>query len=164
MADWLTLRLFLIVAPVAMLLAASALAAGERRAKARRARDALGRPMSRVEEGTAGERVLLEGQLEVLEGPCARFEDGEPAAAATVEASGAHAIPDGARPRFADGKEPFVARSARASEVVLAVGSERVALTGPLDVYIGYLRRKTELDGKPRLIQTVRGVGYVVKA
>jgi two-component system response regulator MprA len=32
-----------------------------------------------------------------------------------------------------------------------------------LDVYIGYLRRKTELDGKPRLIHTVRGVGYVVR-
>jgi two-component system response regulator MprA len=32
-----------------------------------------------------------------------------------------------------------------------------------LDVYIGYLRRKTELDGKPRLIQTVRGVGYALR-
>jgi two-component system, OmpR family, response regulator MprA len=32
-----------------------------------------------------------------------------------------------------------------------------------LDVYIGYLRRKTELDGKPRLIQTVRGVGYTLR-
>ena len=29
-----------------------------------------------------------------------------------------------------------------------------------LDVYIGYLRRKTEVDGLPRLIHTVRGVGY----
>jgi two-component system response regulator MprA len=32
-----------------------------------------------------------------------------------------------------------------------------------LDVYIGYLRRKTEVDGKPRLIQTVRGVGYALR-
>ena len=32
-----------------------------------------------------------------------------------------------------------------------------------LDVYIGYLRRKTEPDGTPRLIQTVRGVGYVIR-
>jgi len=32
-----------------------------------------------------------------------------------------------------------------------------------LEVYIGYLRRKTEADGEPRLIQTVRGVGYVLK-
>jgi len=32
-----------------------------------------------------------------------------------------------------------------------------------LDVYIGYLRRKTETGGKPRLIQTVRGVGYALR-
>ena len=33
-----------------------------------------------------------------------------------------------------------------------------------LDVYISYLRRKTESSGKPRLIQTVRGVGYVLRS
>jgi len=32
-----------------------------------------------------------------------------------------------------------------------------------LDVYIGYLRRKTEADDRPRLIQTVRGVGYALR-
>ncbi|HWG55607.1 MAG TPA: response regulator transcription factor [Gaiellaceae bacterium] len=32
-----------------------------------------------------------------------------------------------------------------------------------LDVYIGYLRRKTEVGGKPRLIQTIRGVGYALR-
>ena len=32
-----------------------------------------------------------------------------------------------------------------------------------LEVYVGYLRRKTEADGEPRLIQTVRGVGYVLR-
>ena len=32
-----------------------------------------------------------------------------------------------------------------------------------LDVYIGYLRRKTEAGGWPRLIQTVRGVGYALR-
>ena len=32
-----------------------------------------------------------------------------------------------------------------------------------LDVYIGYLRRKTEASGKPRLIHTVRGVGYALR-
>jgi two-component system, OmpR family, response regulator MprA len=32
-----------------------------------------------------------------------------------------------------------------------------------LEVYVGYLRRKTEAEGEPRLIQTVRGVGYVLK-
>lgn len=33
-----------------------------------------------------------------------------------------------------------------------------------LDVYIGYLRRKTEEEGESRLVYTVRGVGYTVKA
>ncbi|SMD23640.1 response regulator transcription factor [Lentzea albidocapillata] len=32
-----------------------------------------------------------------------------------------------------------------------------------LEVYVGYLRRKTELEGEPRLIHTVRGVGYVMR-
>jgi two-component system, OmpR family, response regulator MprA len=32
-----------------------------------------------------------------------------------------------------------------------------------LDVYIGYLRRKTEAAGRPRLIHTVRGVGYALR-
>ncbi|MFJ4670658.1 response regulator transcription factor [Kitasatospora purpeofusca] len=33
-----------------------------------------------------------------------------------------------------------------------------------LDVYIGYLRRKSEEGGEPRLIHTVRNVGYLVRA
>ncbi|MGZ5291804.1 MAG: response regulator transcription factor [Actinomycetota bacterium] len=32
-----------------------------------------------------------------------------------------------------------------------------------LEVYVGYLRRKTEAEHEPRLIHTVRGVGYVLK-
>ena len=32
-----------------------------------------------------------------------------------------------------------------------------------LEVYVGYVRRKTEAGGEPRLIHTVRGVGYVLK-
>jgi two-component system response regulator MprA len=32
-----------------------------------------------------------------------------------------------------------------------------------LEVYIGYLRKKTEAGNEPRLIQTVRGVGYVLR-
>ncbi len=32
-----------------------------------------------------------------------------------------------------------------------------------LEVYIGYLRRKTEAEGEQRLLHTVRGVGYVLK-
>ena len=33
-----------------------------------------------------------------------------------------------------------------------------------LGVYMGYLRRKTEDGGEPRLLHTVRGVGYVLRA
>lgn len=32
-----------------------------------------------------------------------------------------------------------------------------------LEIYVGYLRRKLEANGQPRLIQTVRGVGYVLR-
>jgi len=32
-----------------------------------------------------------------------------------------------------------------------------------LEVYVGYLRRKTEEDGEIRLVHTVRGVGYVLR-
>ncbi|MEO5877199.1 MAG: response regulator transcription factor [Streptosporangiaceae bacterium] len=33
-----------------------------------------------------------------------------------------------------------------------------------LDVYVMYLRRKTEVNGMPRLVHTVRGVGYVLRS
>jgi two-component system response regulator MprA len=35
--------------------------------------------------------------------------------------------------------------------------------TNSLDVYIGYLRRKLEAGGQPRLIHTIRGFGYVLR-
>jgi two-component system response regulator MprA len=37
------------------------------------------------------------------------------------------------------------------------------ANSNSLEVYIGYLRRKTEADGESRLIHTIRGVGYVLR-
>jgi two-component system, OmpR family, response regulator MprA len=37
------------------------------------------------------------------------------------------------------------------------------ATSNALGVYIGYLRRKTEAGGEPRLLHTVRGVGYVLR-
>ncbi len=42
-------------------------------------------------------------------------------------------------------------------------GFEFPTTANPLEVYIGYLRRKTEINGLPRLIHTVRGVGYVLR-
>ena len=43
-------------------------------------------------------------------------------------------------------------------------GYDASLASNSLEVYVGYLRRKTEAGGEPRLIQTVRGVGYVLKA
>ena len=37
------------------------------------------------------------------------------------------------------------------------------ATSNALGVYVGYLRRKTEAAGEPRLLHTVRGVGYVLR-
>jgi DNA-binding response OmpR family regulator len=35
--------------------------------------------------------------------------------------------------------------------------------TNVVDVFVGYLRRKLEAEGEPRLVQTVRGVGFVLR-
>src|SRR5690606_13552493 len=43
-------------------------------------------------------------------------------------------------------------------------GYDFTTSSNSLEVYVGYLRRKTEAAGEPRLIQTVRGVGYVARA
>ena len=54
-----------------------------------------------------------------------------------------------------------VTRTAIATKVW---GFENLAATSnSLNVYIGYLRRKTEVGGRPRLIHTIRGVGYILR-
>ncbi|MDQ1710844.1 MAG: two-component system, OmpR family, response regulator MprA [Frankiaceae bacterium] len=42
-------------------------------------------------------------------------------------------------------------------------GYELEPASNSLEVFIGYLRRKTEAGGEPRLIHTVRGVGYTAR-
>lgn len=42
-------------------------------------------------------------------------------------------------------------------------GIDFITSSNSLDVYVGYLRRKTEEGDKSRLIHTVRGVGYVLR-
>lgn len=42
-------------------------------------------------------------------------------------------------------------------------GFDDAYASNTLDVYVGYLRRKTEAGGEPRLINTVRGVGFVLR-
>jgi len=47
--------------------------------------------------------------------------------------------------------------------LVEAWGYRAAVETNAVDVYVGYLRRKLEEDGEPRLIWTVRGIGYVLR-
>jgi two-component system response regulator MprA len=42
-------------------------------------------------------------------------------------------------------------------------GHDFIGNANVLEVYVGYLRAKTEAGGEPRLIHTVRGVGYVLR-
>lgn len=42
-------------------------------------------------------------------------------------------------------------------------GADMEGMSNSLDVYIGYLRRKLEAGGEPRMLQTVRGVGYTLR-
>ena len=42
-------------------------------------------------------------------------------------------------------------------------GGELDSESKTLDVYVGYLRKKLEAEGQPRLIHTVRGMGYVAR-
>ena len=51
------------------------------------------------------------------------------------------------------------------SQIFEAVwGYDFGATSNALAVYVGYLRRKTEADGEPRLVHTVRGVGYILRS
>ena len=42
-------------------------------------------------------------------------------------------------------------------------GFDARASSNGVEVYVGYLRRKLEAAGEPRLLQTVRGFGYTLK-
>jgi DNA-binding winged helix-turn-helix (wHTH) protein len=43
-------------------------------------------------------------------------------------------------------------------------GFDAGSSSNSLEVYVGYLRRKLEAGGEPRILQTVRGFGYVLRA
>ncbi|MBF6481977.1 winged helix-turn-helix domain-containing protein, partial [Nocardia cyriacigeorgica] len=46
----------------------------------------------------------------------------------------------------------------------LVWGYDFAADTNVVDVFVGYLRRKLEVEGTPRLLHTIRGVGFVLRA
>ena len=52
----------------------------------------------------------------------------------------------------------------RAQLLELVWGYDFAADTNVVDVFIGYLRRKLEAGGAPRLLHTVRGMGYVLES
>ncbi|MDX5311171.1 MAG: winged helix-turn-helix domain-containing protein, partial [Rhodococcus sp. (in: high G+C Gram-positive bacteria)] len=47
--------------------------------------------------------------------------------------------------------------------LALVWGYDFDADTNVVDVFVGYLRRKLEAGGRPRLLHTVRGVGFVLR-
>jgi len=52
----------------------------------------------------------------------------------------------------------------RAQLIEAVWGMPAATASNVVDVYVGYLRAKLESDGEPRLLHTVRGVGYVLRA
>lgn len=62
---------------------------------------------------------------------------------------------------IADGKSRKVLSRSKILEEVW--GYDFPTSGNALEVYIGYLRKKTEGEGDTRLIHTVRGVGYVLR-
>lgn len=45
----------------------------------------------------------------------------------------------------------------------LVWGYDFIADTNVVDVFVGYLRRKLEIDDTPRILHTIRGVGFVLR-
>lgn len=63
--------------------------------------------------------------------------------------------------------EMFLARPRRVLERTFILeevwGFDFPTTANSLEVYVGYVRRKLEANGEPRLIHTVRGIGYVLR-
>lgn len=102
----------------------------------RRARDqapkrcaALGAPRREVRASDDGQLVTLEGVLVAEPAPCARYEDGAPAAATTLEVSAERTWH--APPKIAS------TTHRRAADLTLRVGSREVELEGPVAVWVG---------------------------
>jgi hypothetical protein len=90
---------------------------------------ALGEPMTEIRPDLDGTVQVLRGTLQLYGEPCARYEDGGPAAAAAMECSAA-------RTWFEPPLLPFNAQR-QARDLVLAVGDTRVVVDGDLVVVVG---------------------------
>ena len=113
-----------------------------------RLRALLGAPAT-----TAGAETLCVRRLELDPGD----------ARGTPRRASDRADRDRVRPARALPAQPAARADAHASSSSASGGTTSAPSSNSLDVYIGYLRRKTEAGGEPRLIQTVRGVGYVLR-
>ncbi len=126
--------------------------------------DYLVKPFSTAEL-VARVRALLRRARDREPGPVRRFAD------VTLDAS-THEVHRGDRlvpltrrefdllTLFLDHPDTVMARERLLAD---AWGFESSVETNSVDVYVGYLRRKLEEAGEPRLIHTVRGVGYVLR-
>ncbi len=126
--------------------------------------DYLVKPFSTAEL-VARVRALLRRARDRAPGPVRRFAD------VTLDAS-THEVHRGDRlvpltrrefdllMLFLDNPDTVMARERLLAD---AWGFASSVETNSVDVYVGYLRRKLEEAGEPRLIHTVRGVGYVLR-
>ncbi len=126
--------------------------------------DYLVKPFSTAEL-VARVRALLRRARDLTVGPRRRFAD------LTLDAS-THEVHRGERPVALTRREFDLlavlidnpgAVMPRDRLLTDAWGFASAVETNAVDVYVGYLRRKLEEDGEPRLIHTVRGVGYVLR-
>lgn len=127
--------------------------------------DYLVKPFSTAEL-VARVRALLRRARDRDPGPVRRYAD------VTLDAS-THEVHRGGRPvpltrrefdllaLFLDNPGAVMPRERLLTD---AWGFASSVETNSVDVYVGYLRRKLEEAGEPRLIHTVRGAGYVLRA
>jgi two-component system response regulator MprA len=110
-------------------------------------------------------RALVRRAEPAEDGALLRFADLEVDPAAREVRRGGHRI-ELSRTEFAL-LELFLARPRQVltrSEIFERVwGYDFGSTSNALGVYVGYLRRKTEASGAPRLLHTVRGVGYILR-
>ena len=118
-----------------------------------------------VRELRARLRAIMRRHVEGADGQSLRFENLELDADAHAARIGGRAV-DLTRTEY-QLLELFMLNPRRVltSEVIYdrVWGYDAMLAGNSLRVYIGYLRRKLEAEGEPRLIQTVHGVGYVLR-
>ncbi|TSD96638.1 response regulator transcription factor [Skermania sp. ID1734] len=114
-------------------------------------------------------RALLRRRAEPAPQPPS--QSGITVGALEVDLPGHRALLDGHEIELTKREFELLSTLARNAGVVLSRerllelvwGYDFVADTNVVDVFVGYLRRKLEVDGHPRLLHTIRGVGFVLR-